>query len=235
MKRCIHAKQNAQNDIDFKIDLILIVDNAEAQNIKGLPVVASTQGNDPMDYDQYSIEELMDLSQNELRSIDTFYALDNLMTAVREYGFNYKFTTHQKQLLSEFYKDPELSSVDTNNIDVVELIRAIRKCNDISGPYYRNSEPEKNFAKVHGLKMVSDDYLNIIKQITPNELYGAVKSFRPERLGIIMYEFIHDPKGYKLEYSGQQIDDDIKIYIKLIPHYANKYNIAVISFHDPLD
>lgn len=177
----------------------------------------------------------MDLSQSELRSIDTFYALDNLMTAVREHGFDYKFTSHQKQILSEFYKDSELASVDIANIDTSELLRAIKECNHVTGPYYRDSQPEKNFAEVHNIDLAPSDYLNIIKQVTSDELKGAIKSYRPERLGIVMYEFIHDLNGYKLKYSGQELEGDIKIYIKIIPHYANKLNIAVISFHDPLD
>lgn len=235
MKRYIHNREEAKVDSTFKIDLVLIVDDAREQGLSGLPVVASTQGNDPEDYDQYSIEELMDLDISTLRQIDTFYALDNLMTAVRDRGFDYKFTGHQKDLLSHFYQDDNLSYVDRSSIDVVDLMKAVQECSHISGPYPRPSQPEKNFAEVHGLKMFADDYMNIIKSITPEELSNGRKSSRSQRLGIIMYEFIHTCKGYKLLYVDQYIDQDVKIYVKLIPHYANKYNIAVISFHDPLD
>ena len=234
MKKWIHGKEQIDLLVIDKITLIVVVDDARTQEVKELPIVASTE-DDPFDYDQYSVEEIMDLPAFELRKFDTFYALDNLMTAVRDRGLKYKFTQRQQRLLSQFYKDPELASVDIRDIDADSLVKAIRECNTIMGPYKRDSEPEKNFAEVHNLELAPSDYLNIVHQITADELRGAVKSHRLERLGIVLYEFIHDPKGYKLKYSGQVIEDNIKIYIKLIPHYANTCNVLVVSFHDPLD
>lgn len=235
MKKWIHSRTQTDKLIIEKIAAIIVVGDAREQEIKGLPIVAVT-GSDPFDYDQYSIEELMnELTTKELRKIDTFYALDNLMTAVRDYGFDYTFTQRQKDLLSEFYSDPELASVSIKDVDVDSLITAIRECNTITGPYIRESQPEKNFAQVHNLDLTPSDYLNIIHQVTKDELKGAMKSHRLERLGIVMYEFIHDPKGYRLKYSRQIIEGNIKIYIKLIPHYANTCNVLVVSFHDPLD
>lgn len=225
---------NTKKDlVEYSIDVITFVNDARIPTLNNLPVTAASSNSE--DYDSYSIEELMDLDTSVLRTIDSFYALDNLLTAIQEYGFDYKLTSKQSAKLSTYLKNRELSSVQLTKDQIKAILDSIKKCNHIVGPNYRPNQPEKNFAEVHGLDMVPADYLAILKSVKPEECIGAVKSADTRRLGTLLYEFIHDPKNYKLKYSGQQITDDIKIYIKILPDYENDLTIAIISFHDPED
>ena len=212
-----------------KIDVIVVVNDARKQNLKNLPIKAAT--GDFEDYDSYSIEELMDLDNSILRQIDSFYALDNLRTAIEEYGLDYTLTKDQKAKLSDYYKKRDLSQVIPSDEQIQEILDHIKKCQHITGPDYRPNQPEKNFAERHGLEMTSSDYMAIIKDLKASEFISAVKSADTRRLGAVLYEFIHDPNGYILKYSKQKIEEDIKI----LPDYENNLTIAIISFHDPED
>lgn len=230
MKRYIHNSK--ENSIDT-IDVIVFVNDARVSSLSSLPVTASSYSYE--DYDSYSIEELMDLDESTLRNIDSFYALDNILTAIEEYGFDYKLTKQQKAKLSNYFKNRDLSSVELTEGQIKAVLNSIEKCTHVVGPDYRPNQPEKNFAEVHNLDMVPADYLAILKSVTADECIGAVKSVDTRRLGTLLYEFIHDPEGYKLKYSDQQIEDDVKIYIKVLPNYQNDLTIAIVSFHDPED
>ena len=231
MKKWIHGSD--QKNLSSSIDFIIIVNDARCQSASNLPIMASS--NDSEDYDHYSLEELQQLDDTELRDIETFYALDLMQTAINEGLLNYKLTKKQRDRLSNYYKSRELAEVQLNEEDVSFILNEVKRCNTIIGPQYRPGQPEKNFAKVHKFQMTDEDYEAIIKDIKLNEYIGTVKSASKERLGKLLYEFIHDPNGYELKYSHQVIKDDIKIYIKLFLDYKNEYNIAIVSFHDPLD
>lgn len=232
MKRLIRSK-NAISILDGinEVDVIVIVNDARSQTLISLPVRASSDYDE--DYDQFTVEELMELDDSVLRNIDSFYALDNLNTAISEYGFDYKLTNKQKTALSNYYEKRELSRIDVMPGEIEKLLNLIKDCNHITGPDYRRGQPENNFADIYGLDMTPSDYMAIIKSITPDEFHSAIKSVDTKRLGSILYEFIHDPKGYVLKYSGQQIDTNIKIYIKLLPDYERDCSITIVSFHDP--
>lgn len=232
MKRWIHGGEQISFPMIDKIDVIAIVDDARTQGLYGLPVVASIQASE--DYDGYSVEELMDLDDSTLRKINTFYALDNLLTAVNDYGFDYKLTTKQQTLLSDFYKKRENSIVDLTDSQINDLLKMIKECTHVTGPHYRMSQPEKNFEEVHGIEMVKSDYLGILHSLTKNDFLRAIKSSDTKRLGILLYEFKFD-RGYKLKHDDYEIKNGLEIYIKLIPHYQEQYNIALVSFHDMLD
>lgn len=238
MKKWVHAKEDAVKrdrisileGIDH-VDLIVVTNDARTQRLTDLPVKASTEYEE--DYDQFTVEELMDLDDSILRKIESFYALDNINTAIRSHELDYKLTKRQIKLLSDYYRKRELAEVCPTDEELAHMLHMIAECTHIVGPQYRPRQPEKNFAEMHGLKMVDDDYFNIIKSILPSEFYGAVKSYETERLGAVLYEFVHDPKGYKLEYSGQSLTEDLKIYIKLLSEYEKDLTLAIVSFHDP--
>lgn len=234
MKRYIHATTESGwlSNID-KIDIVCIVDDAREQGLNRLPIKASSDYEE--DYDQFTIEELLELDDSVLRKIDSYYALDKLNDAWRAGGSSYKLSGKQKEKLSEYYKKRELSNVEPTDEEIQHMLNLIAECKHVAGPYERPGQPEKNFAKMHDLKMVQDDYMAIIKDIDLSEYIGALKSSETRRLGAVMYEFIHDPHGYELMYSGQVIDEDIEIYIKVLPDYENDYTVAIVSFHDPLD
>ena len=228
MKRYIHASESVNNKIDF----IVIVNDARTFSLSQMPIVATSQFED---YDSYGIDDLAELDVTELRTIESPYALDLLQTAINSGELDYKLTKRQREILSKFYQDRENSDVFVDSVGVQELLSAIKQCNTIIGPTIRNDQPEKNFALMHRLPMQPDDYLAIIHNLKPSEFTGALKSANEKRLGVVLYEFIHNPNGYKLKYFDTTISDDIKIYVKLIPDYNSKYTVTVISFHDPLD
>ena len=245
MKRYIHSAEGYVND--DKIDFIVIVDDARTFQLDQMPIVA---GRVPFeDYDDYSAEELLGLDFTELRKIRTPYALDTLQTAINEikqgYIDNqipkdkqdnlYKLTDVQRMILHNFYKSRENSDVPDYEVDIPKLLDTIKACNVVYGPDIRPNQPEKNFAEVHNLPMQRVDYLNIVHDLKQEEFRCALKSANEKRLGVILYEFIHTVNSYKLQNFDFTIDGPIDIYIKLIPNYNEKYNVAIISFHDPLD
>lgn len=234
MKRYIYTKEEPliQPFID-RIDLVVITNDACTQGLKYLPVVASD--NEFEDYDQYTVEEIMELLPSELRSITSPYALDKVAEAINDFNFSYKMTTRQKEILHRYYMDRANSEVELEEQDVSDVLDKIAKCKHVVGPQYRPDQPEKNFAEVHGLEMVPDDYIAILKNIKASECISAVKSAMTDKLGVILYEFVHDPHNYKLKYSDQVISEKLKIYIKIIPEYEKDYTIAIVSFHDALD
>ena len=234
MKRYIRSSDvsNVITDLVGHIDLVIIANDARTLSLGNLPIVAST-GKYSKYYDDFSKEELVDLDVSELRQIASPYALDLINDAVNDQELDYKLTNKQKNILSDFYSKRSNALIDLNDSEIIELVNLISQCKSVIGPGYHPKQPEKNFAQLHGLKLVDDDYLAIVKSIKPNEFYEAVKSKNQDRLGIPLHEFKHDPQGYKLKYSGQSIPTDIIIYIKLIIDYDSDYNIAIISFHDP--
>ena len=85
--------------------------------------------------------------------------------------------------------------------------------------------------------MTRGDYMNILRSITADECIGAVKSANISRLGDLLYEFNHNLNGYVLKTTdGKDFTQPyIHIYIKLLLGFDTNYDIAIISFHDPLD
>lgn len=233
MKRWIHASISCDiKDLVNKIDLVIIANDAATLTLGNLPVVASS--NDYLkDFDQFNVDEIMELSDRELRNLSSPYALDTLQEAINERGFEYNLTAKQKDILSKFYSNNvnALIHLDAGQID--QLIQMIANCKHVTGPDYRPGQPEKNFEEVHGLNMRRDDYLAIVKSLKADELVRVLKSKDKTRLGTPLYEFIHDPNEYQLKHDNKVLDSKIKIYIKLIINYENSYNIAIISFHDP--
>lgn len=234
MKRYIRnaAVSNVITELVGHIDLVIIANDARTMNLGNLPIVAST-GKYSKYYDDFSKEELLDLDISELRQVMSPYALDLMNDAVNSKELDYKLTAQQKNILSDFYSKRSNALIELDGPEIAELVKLISQCKSVTGPGYRPGQPEKNFAQLHGLKLVDDDYLAIVKSIKPNEFYGAVKSKNIDRLGVPLYEFKHNTQGYKLKYSGQSISADIIIYIKLIVNYDSDYNIAIVSFHDP--
>lgn len=234
MKRYIHAANqhtSLLSRID-KLDLIVIANDARNLTIHNLPIAASSSDY-AKDFDQFTPEEFFDVDTKDLRNIDSPIALESLCEAINDLGLDYRMTAKQNQILQEFFKDESNSSVYLSKSDFDKLLKMISECKSVTGPDYRPGQPEKNFAELHNLEMVSADYLATIKQLTYSDFRKAIKSATIGRLGVLLYEFETTSKGYVLKYSKQRIPDDIKIYIKIIPHYAVKYNIAIISFHDP--
>lgn len=230
MKRYIRTEEIVNQD-SLHIDYIVVVPDVRTMRLSQMPIVAGS--NLFEDYDRYTIEELMDLDISEIRGIKSPYALDLIREAVNNGEFNYKLTRKQKEILHNFYTKRKNSDVPLYMVDVDELINAIRECNVLILPQYRTDQPEKNFAVSHNLPMQPDDYLAIIHEVSSNEIRGALKSSEEDRLGIVMYEFIHNVGGYHLKHSNEVITGNLDVYIKLIPNYNSKYTITVVSFHDP--
>lgn len=232
MKKWIHAttESNPLSAIDH-IDLVLIATDARIMHIADLPVVASSN-NYSKDFDRFTEEELLELNNSELRQLDSPYALDTLVQAINEGLIEYNLTKKQKDLLSHFYRDRNVSAVDLSSEDVKKLITMISECKSVTGPEIRFNQVEKNFAQVHGIEISQADYLAIVKRLTYSDFKRAIKSADLDRLGILLHEFICTVKGYKLKFSEGYFPENVKIYIKIIPHYASQYNIAIISFHD---
>ncbi len=236
MKRYVHSSDvsNIIADLVGHIDLVIIANDARTLSLGNLPIVAAASTSKYSKYyDDFSKEELIDLDVSELRQIASPYALDLINDAVNDKELDYKLTNKQQNILSDFYSKRNNALINLSDSEIAELVNLISHCKSVTGPGYRPKQPEKNFAQLHGLKLVDDDYLAIVKSLKPSEFYGAVKSKNRDRLGIPLYEFKHDPQGYKLKYSGQTIPTDIIIYIKLIIDYDSDYNIAIVSFHDP--
>lgn len=232
MKRWIHSSTTIRNLIE-KIDLVVITSDARTLTLSSLPVVAASSAGYSKDYDQFTPQEIMELDDSELRKLSSPYALDALMEAINSEGFQYTLTKKQKDILHDFYRNNNNAFIQLDPSEINELTQMIANCKHVTRPGFRKGQPEKNFAEAHGLKMVDDDYLNIIHDIKPNEFKRALKSYEKDRLGVPLYEFIHDPNGYELKYSKQKIEAKIIIYIKLLVNYDGDFNVAIISFHDP--
>lgn len=234
MKRYIHAATEVSIlDLIDKIDVVAIVGDARTRSFNQVPIAASKRNDDLARFEMYLPEEFMDEDISTLRRIESPYALANLLIATKDYGFDYKFTGKQKDILSKYLDKRENSIVRVSDEDVNRVLNLIKRCDTVTGPDFRYNEKEKNFAKVHGLRMVEDDYLNIIKMLTAKNFMSAIMSSDVTRLGTILFEFTCKPK-YKLKYSDQVINGDIDIYIKILPDYHG-ITVTLISFHDKLD
>lgn len=122
-----------------------------------------------------------------------------------------------------------------HEVDVDKLLKVIKSCNTIIGPTIRSDYSENNYAAIRGLPMQPNDYLAILQDLRPEDFKGAFKSANKKRPGDVLYEFIHNPNGYKLRIRDIPINDDIDIHIALIPNDYGRYDVAVVSFHDVLD
>ena len=121
------------------------------------------------------------------------------------------------------------------DVDVDKLLKVIKSCNTVIGPTIRSDHSENNYAAMSGLPMQPDDYLAILHDLKPDDFKGAFKSANKKRPGDVLYEFIHNPNGYKLKICDIPINDDIDIHIALIPNDYGRYDVAIVSFHDVPD
>lgn len=100
-----------------KIDLVILANDARTLTFGELPIVASTDGSDLKDYDQYLVDEIMGLDEDTLMSLSSFYALDMVAEAIRTKGLEYTLTKKQEDILKRYY-----NTKHTKKGDISELI-----------------------------------------------------------------------------------------------------------------
>lgn len=213
-----------------RVDVVVIVPDARNFEYSKLPIVAASNSWD--NYNSYSKEELLNLDDSELREIQDFHALDILQQALIDGESTYRLTKNQRKILEDNCSNYEVT--DVTREDVADVLQKIKNCKHVLGPAYRYQDPTKNFAELHGYDMVESDYRNIIKQLEISDFIRELKACSKDYFGNRLFEFVFPSQGYQLK-SGQIIDEDLIIYVKIVGDYIDDCTLAIISFHDSDD
>ena len=236
MKRYIRTSEEAVENIKHLTDLFdRISDVIYVDDINSTESIYATDNASQIDYSDYSDEELLDLSTEDIHVIDDLY------TIYRIYHLDqHRLTKHQQeQLQAQYYIDPSDPDSVTwryyiTDEDVARILDMLKEHDWVDGPA-RSKDPNKNFARKHRLRITPTDYAHILHSLTVDECRIITPYLTVSRninnLGNNLIVFDVN-KDFILE-DGSTIGK-FKIYIKIdltrteIPGEP----IALISFHE---
>lgn len=224
MKKYIHSVQTTSNQ--FKVARVYIVDNAVDATLDNLYIAASSDDDLYMEYDD---AELLSLSSGEIHSIEKEEVLDRIHDLYLAGNFDKQpLTGPQRKKLQEWYKFGNPTDIVT---DIEPILQAIKSAISTNKPYDRTSPDEqwKNYAESKGIDLNLDDYLMLLKQLTPEQFQREIKSKNAKHLGNRLLEF--NLTGTYTIHDGTVLSD-VLIYIKIEKQIKDGH-IVLISFHEP--
>lgn len=212
-----------------------IADIFYVDNIDEPQSIYAAEDPDIIDYSEYSDTELLNLSVEDIHSIEDLYTIYRIYNLDRK-----KLSLSQQKLLQEQYHvDPS----DPNSVtwryylddsDVEKILDMLKEHDWVEGPT-KSKDPSKNFARLHHLRITPTDYANILHSLTVDECrvitpYMTVsRNINNLENSLIVFNV---SKELKLE-DGSTLGH-FKVYIKidLTRTSANGQPIALISFHE---
>lgn len=224
MKRYIKAVGSVF--ADFKVARVYIVDNATTATLDNLYIAASSDDDLYLEYDD---SELLSLSVGEIHNIQKEEVLDRIHDLFLDGQFaEQPLTGLQCKKLQDWYKFGNPKDIVT---DIAPILQAIKSAISTNKPYDRTSPDEqwKNYAESKGIDLNLDDYLMLLKQLTPGQFQREIKSKNAKHLGNRLLEF--NLTGTYTIHDGTVLSD-VLIYIKIEKQIKDGH-IILISFHEP--
>lgn len=212
MKRYIKSSYDTEihlRDLIKEINCIAIVPDINSYRMDHI------FGSDDIDYSEYSDNDLLDISDEEMSGITDINVL------LRIYKNQpYRLTKDQCNLLNR--ADIRIT---TDIDDIQHLLELMRNCNKI---VIENRGKNNAFLHIHNL--TDADELDIIHSLTVSEFVKQIHGLYGSHLGSQLYVF--QPKRPMNDKHGNYVPD-FELYIKVdeTQTFGNGSAVVVVAFH----
>lgn len=212
MKRYIRSNQEPcvhLRDVIDTVDMVVIVEDIYEYRMDHI------LGAEDIDYSQYTDEELLSITDDEMTEICDLDTLVRILQLAPDRLMEYQCTIIDQADIH----------VDIDDTDVEFILNKMKHCTEVRWePRNRN----KAFRLIHDLD--DDDVLDLIHSITPDELKKKIWGVRGEHRGSQLLVF--QPKRPMYDKHGTLVPD-FEIYVKIdkTQSVADKSAVIVISLH----
>lgn len=203
---------------------VWVVDNAREFDIQRLYCAEDADLTISKNYGEYSDEQLLKLSKDELAAIDDVVTLERLNRISKNL-----LTQDQINELSNYYADPNNRRIyPLANVNaVIDMIKHANRA-WLSGRVI-NTQFSNDYETATGEELDEAVILLMLQQLTPTDYLYTLKSKRVEYLGNEL--FVFQPKHELRLKNNRSVIENVTIYVKLDTQTSTSRVISVISFH----